>query len=98
MKENELYVVKEFEFDNPVITKTDSIINSCYRGCHNNNFHTFEFACIFDIKLTNIKINEIFDITKSDESMGLFEINKKLTVARQKCFKFNQKKTNNKKL
>ena len=29
MNENELYVVKEYNFDNPPITKIDSIIDNC---------------------------------------------------------------------
>ena len=33
MNENELYVVKEYNFDNPLITKKDSIIHSCFRDC-----------------------------------------------------------------
>ena len=31
MNENEIYVVKEYKFNNPVITKIDSIVDSCYR-------------------------------------------------------------------
>ena len=30
MNENELYDVKECKFNNPLITKIDSVINSCY--------------------------------------------------------------------
>ena len=37
MNENELYVVKEYKFDNPVITKIDSLIDKYYRDYHNNN-------------------------------------------------------------
>ena len=39
MNENELYVVEKYKFDNPVITKTDSIIDSCYRDCQNEFFY-----------------------------------------------------------
>ena len=35
MNENEIYVVKEYKFDSPLITKIDSIIDGCYRDCHN---------------------------------------------------------------
>ena len=34
MNENELYVVKEYKFDNPIITEIDSIIGNCFRDCH----------------------------------------------------------------
>ena len=90
MNENEIYVVKEYKFDNPPITKIDSIIDGCYRDCHNNFFHTFKYVCIYDIKLTNITNNEIINETFSDESLGLYELNKKLTIARQSGFILNQ--------
>ena len=87
---NKLYVVKEYRFDKPPITNIDSIIDNCYRDCHNNLFHTFKYVCIYDIKLTNITNDEIINISISDESLGLFELNKKLTLARQRGIKFNQ--------
>ena len=90
MNESELYVVKEYQFDNPLITKIDSIIDNCYRDCHKKYFHTFRYVCIYDIKITNITNNDIINITISDESLGLYELNKKLTIARQRGFKFNQ--------
>ena len=90
MNENELYVVKEYIFDNPLITKIDSIIDDCYRDCHNKYFHTFKYVCIYDITLTNITNNEIINITISDESLDLYKLNKKLTIARERGFKFNQ--------
>ena len=90
MNENEIHVVKEYNFDNPPITKIDSIIDGCYRDCHNKFFHTFKYVCIYDIKLTNITNNEIINITISDESLGLYELNKKLTIARQRGFILNQ--------
>ena len=43
MNENEFYNVKEYKFDNPLITKIDSIIESCYRDCHNKYFHIFKY-------------------------------------------------------
>ena len=90
MNENELYVAKENKFDNPLFHKIDFITDDCYGDCHNKYFHTFKYVCIFDIKLTNITNNEIINITISDESMNLFELNKKLTVARQRGYIFNQ--------
>ena len=90
MKGNEIYVVKEYNFDNPPITKIDSIIDNCYRECHNKFFHTFKYVCIYDIKLTNITNNETINLTISDESLGLYELNIKLTIARQGGFILNQ--------
>ena len=90
MNENELYVVKEYKYNNPIITRTASIIGECYRDCHNRYFHTLKYVYIYDIKVTNILNKEVIKITISDESMNLFELNKKLTVARQRGYIFNQ--------
>ena len=90
MNDNELYVVKEYKFDNPMITEIDSIIDKCFRDCHNSYFHNFKYECIYNIKLTNITNNEIINLTISGKSKGLFEINKKLTVARQNGFILNR--------
>ena len=87
----ELYVVKEYKFDNPLISEIDSIIDKCFRGCHNIYFHNFIYRCIYDIKLKKIlyKTNkEKIDLTISDNSMHLYELNKKLTVARERGFRF----------
>ena len=42
MKENQLFIVREYEFNKPVFQKIDSINHSCIRKCQNENFHTFE--------------------------------------------------------
>ena len=90
MDENQLTIVKKCEIIKPLIHRIDSIIDNCYRDCHNKYYHTFEYKCEYDIQLTNIRNNEIINITFSDKSMGLFELNKKLTAARQNGFMFNQ--------
>ena len=41
MNKNRLTVVIEYEFKNPLIQNIDSIIDKCYRDCHNNYYHTF---------------------------------------------------------
>ena len=38
MDKNELYIVKEYNIDNPLITEIDSIKDSCFEDCHNNYF------------------------------------------------------------
>ena len=82
-------IVKGYEFDEPLVHKIDSIIDNCISDCHPKSFHTFDHICVYDIKLTNIGNNEIFNLTFSGKSMNLYEI-KKLTVARQKGFIFFQ--------
>ena len=90
MDENELFVVKEYKFNNPITTEIDSIGGKCFRDCHNSYFHNFKYECIYCIKLTNITNNEIIILTISGKSMGLFEINENINVARQLDFMFNQ--------
>ena len=46
MNENELNVAKEHIFDNPLIIKIDSIIDSCHRDCHKKYFHIFKYRCV----------------------------------------------------
>ena len=90
MNENKLFVVKEDKFDNPLIHKMDSIIDGCYRDCQNKYFLTFKYVCIYDVGLTKITNIEVINLSISDESMKFFELNKKLTLARQTGFIFNQ--------
>ena len=89
MNENQLTMVKEYEFNNPLIQKIDSKDNSI-RDCHNKYFHTFDQICEYDLNFTNITNNESVNFTVSDKSMGVYDLNKKLTLARQRGFKFNQ--------
>ena len=90
MNENQLtVVVKEFEFDNVPIRKIDSLIDDSIRDCHHKYFHTFDHICEYDLNFTNITNNEIVNFTISDKSLNLYELNKKLTIARERGFKFD---------
>ena len=84
MKENELYVVKEVKFDNPLITDIDSKTDKCFRDCHKNYFHNFKYECMNDIKLTNITNNDTINLTISDKSMKLYKLNKKINSCQTK--------------
>ena len=90
MNENKLYVVKEYEFNNPLIQKIDSLIDISIRDCFHKYFHTFDHICEYDLNFTNTSNNESVNFTISDESLGLYELNKKLTLARERGFIFNQ--------
>ena len=68
MNENELYVVKEYKFDDPIITQIDSTIDKCFRDCQKSYFDNFKYECIYDNKLTNITNNEIINLTISSKS------------------------------
>ena len=90
MNENQLTIVKEYEFDDPLIQKIDSPIDKSKRDCHKNYFHTFEHICEYNLNFTNLGNNEIVNFTNADKSMGLYELNKKSTIARGNGFRFNQ--------
>ena len=57
MNKNQLTIGKENESSKSLIQKIDSIIDKCYRDCHNKYYQTFEYKCEYDIKLTNITNN-----------------------------------------
>ena len=90
MNENQLTIVKEYEFKNQPIQKIDSLIDNSVRDCHNKFFHTFGHICEYDLNFTKITNNETVNFTISDKIMGLYELNKKLTVACRNGFIFNQ--------
>ena len=99
LDENQLTIVKEYEFNNPLIQKIDSLIDNSIRDCHNKYFHTFDHICEYDLNFTNITNNESVDFTISDKSVGMYELNEKLAFACENGFIFNQiNKTNNKNL
>ena len=77
MNENQLTIVKEYEFDEPLIQKIDSIIDKSIRVCHDKYFHTFDHICEYDSNFTNITNNESDNFTISEKSMDLYEVNKK---------------------
>ena len=87
---NENVIVKKYEFDEPHIQKIDSIIDNCIKDCHIKYFHTFDHICEYNLNFTNITNNESVNFIISEKSMGMYELNKKLTTARENGFIFNQ--------
>ena len=90
MNEKEIYGVKDYKFDSPLITKIYLSVDNYFRGCHINFFHEFKYDCIYDIKLTNITNKEIIELTIADKSMNLYELNKKPKIARRNSFIFSR--------
>ena len=90
MNKNQLTTVKEYEFDKPLVQKIDSLIDNSIRDCHDNYFHTFDHICEYNLNFTNIANNETVNFTISDKSMGMYELNQKLAIARGNGFIFNQ--------
>ena len=87
---NENVIVKEYEFDKPPIEKIDSLIDNSIRDCHIKYFPTFDHICEYNLNFTNITNNETVNFTTSDKSMGMYELDKKLAIARENGFIFNQ--------
>ena len=98
MNDNQLTIVKEDEINNPLIQKIDSLIDNSIRDCNHKYFHTFDYVCEYDLTFTNITNNETVNFTISDKTMGMYELNKKLAIARERSFKSNQIKKLTKKL
>ena len=92
MNENQLNIVKEYEFNNPLIQRIDFLIDKSTRVCHNKYFHAFDYICENDLNYTNITNNESVNFTISHKNMGLYGLNEKLTIARERGFLFNQTK------
>ena len=66
MNENQLTIVKEYEFNNPLIQKIDSLIDNSIRDCHIKYFHTFDRICEYDLNFTNTTKNETVNSKISD--------------------------------
>ena len=91
INENELMIVKKYEYDSPVITEIDFIIDKSIRDCYSKYFHdSFDIDCEYVLNFTNITNNESVNFKIFDKSMDMYELNKKLTLARERGFKFNQ--------
>ena len=51
-------VVKEYEFNKPDIDSVNYIFNDTIKECRKNYFLSFEFRCVYDIKLSKIRNSE----------------------------------------
>ena len=90
MNKYQLTIVKEYKFDRPLIQKIDSLIKNSIRDCHQKYFHFSDHVCEYDLNFTNITINETVNFTISDKRMGMYELNKKLAITRERGFNYNQ--------
>ena len=90
MNKNQLIAVKKYEYIKLLFRKNDFIIDISYRDCHNIYFRSFEYLYVYDIKLTNNRKTDLFNLTISDRSIKLYELKEKLKIARQNVFIFIQ--------
>ena len=49
----------------------DSVLDSCFKHCHNTSFHNFKYECIYDNKFENIANIELNKFIVSGENMDL---------------------------
>ena len=77
---NENVIVRKTKVDKPLL-QNDSKIDKCIRDFHDKYFHTSGHICEYNLHFTHITNNETVKFKISDKSMGLFDSNKKLTVA-----------------
>ena len=77
--ENHLTVVREYEFVEPAFNTIDSIIDNCYRDCHNKYYHTFKYECIYDLNFTYTSNNEIDNFTISHKKHGFVRFEQKIS-------------------
>ena len=89
---NELTIVKKNVFGKPIVQKRDFLIDNCSRDRRNLYFHTSEYKCVSDYKITQNGIFEIVNLTFSDKSVNMYGFEKNLTNARQKDFTFIRQK------
>ena len=87
---NEIVIVYEYDFNEPLFQKIDFVIDNSIGDFHKKYFHKFYHFCEYDINFTKFTSIETVNFTFSDKNMSLFELNKKLTVGIQNGFKFNQ--------
>ena len=92
--ENNLFVVKEYEFDKKDIHEIDYLLDDVIKDCRRNYFHTFEYKLVYDINFTNISNNEEVNLVITHKSMEFktefYGLNKKIENARRNGFVFKQ--------
>ena len=90
LNENQLSIVKEYEYDNPLFKDIDYILNICINDCYKNYFQPIRNICSYNIEFTNISDDNIINLTISDSYLTINELNKKLKNARNNGYIFSK--------
>ena len=94
INENQLTIVKEYDFDKPDIHEIDYLLDDIIKDCRNKYFHTFENRLVFDVNFTNVSNNEEINFTITHRAMEFktefYGLNKKIKNARRHGFIFHQ--------
>ena len=92
--ENQVIVVKEYEFDKKDIHEIDYILDDVIKDCRKKYFHSFEYRIVYDLSFKKISNNEQTNFTVTHKSMEFktefYGLNKKIKNARRNGFIFNQ--------
>ena len=92
--ENQLIVVKDYEFDKTDIHKIDYILDDFIKDCRKKYFHSFEYRIIYDLCFKNISNNGEVNFAVTHRSMEFktefYGLNKKIKNARENGYIFNQ--------
>ena len=91
---NESTIVEEDGLIEPENDEVDYLLDQFIEDCRNNTFQTFEYRCVYDIKLRNLKNIEEVILTINHECMKLkseyYRLNKKIKNARNNGFSIDE--------
>ena len=92
--ENQLIVVKEYEFDKTDIHEIDYILDDIIKDCRKKYFQSFEYRIIYDLSFKNTSNSEEVNFAVTHRSMEFktefYGLNKKTKNARENGYIFNQ--------
>ena len=68
----------------------DSVLDNCFKDCHQIYFHKFKYECRFDFKFKTNTNNEMIIFTVKGKNIDSYDLNNKFNVAREEGFMFVQ--------
>ena len=90
LNDNHISIVKKYEYINLDIQEIDYIFDKCIKDCYNKYFQPIRNICLYNIELTIISNNNIINLSISDKFLTMNELNKNLSIARQRGYIFNK--------
>ena len=81
LNENHISIIKKYEYINPNIQEIDYILDNCIKDCYNKYFQPIRNICLY---------NNTINLSISDKYLTMIELNKKLTIARERGYVFNR--------
>ena len=90
MNDNQMTIVKLYEFNNPLFKDIDFIFDKCIRDCYKKYFQPNRNICLYNIEFINISNNNIINLTISDSYLTINELRKKLKNAKNNEYIFSK--------